>query len=186
MTSTCLHPGGQQMTERLLQMANLPAGAQVLELGCGNGQTALYLQQKGYQVTAIDQEAEGNAYIRQGDMLHLDFPADVFDAVLAECSLSASGDPSLALTNAYRVLRMGGHLLVSDVFFRETDGEQAEKWVQMVQQAGFTVVAVENASKEAQTFFLKMIWEQGCLPDQWKRIAAGRKKVGYVLLYGRK
>ena len=174
------------MTERLLQMAKLPAGTQVLELGCGNGQTALYLQQKGYQVTAIDRETADNPNIRQGDMLRLDFPADMFDAVLAECSLSASGDPLLALTNAYRVLKVGGHLLISDVFFRETDGEQAEKWMQMVQQAGFAVVAVEDASKEAQTFFLKMIWEQGCLPDQWKRIAAGRKKVGYVLLCGRK
>ena len=187
MTGACLHPGGLQMTERLLQMASLPIGARILELGCGSGQTAFYLKQHGYDVTAIDREVtEENSDIQKGDMLHLDIPPASFDAVLAECSLSASGNVPLALANAYQVLKPGGHLFASDVFFQETDGGQGALWLQMVQQAGFEDVISEDASQEAQAFFLRMIWEQGCLPEHWKRIARGRKKVGYILLHGRK
>ena len=185
--SECLHPGGQSMTRRLLQMADLPPGGQILELGCGAGQTNDYLRQLGYDALGIDLEAAGNsAHIQAGDMLHLPFPDAAFDAVVAECSLSASGDVSAALQNAYRVLKPGGHLLVSDVFFQETDGQEAQRLVQLVRQAGFAVSEWEDASREAQTFFLQMIWTQGCLPEQWKQIAAGRKKVGYFLLHGRK
>jgi SAM-dependent methyltransferase len=187
MTSLCLHPGGLLMTERLLRLASLPAGARILELGCGGGQTARYLKQHGYDVTAIDQEAAAdNPHVQQGDMLHLEVPSGSFDAVLAECSLSASGNPPLALANGYRALKPGGHLFASDVFFQETDGAQGALWLQMVQQAGFEDVISEDASGEAQAFFLKMIWEQGCLPEHWKRVARGRKKVGYILLHGRK
>jgi arsenite methyltransferase len=187
MRNGCLHPGGQRMTERLLQLAPLPSGARILEIGCGSGQTVLYLQNLGYDATGIDKEAAwDNPHIQNGDMLHLTFPQGSFDAVIAECSLSASGDASAALENAYQILKPGGQLFASDVFFPETDGKQAELWVGMIQQAGFDVIQMEDASAEVQAFFLQMIWEQGCLPEHWKRIAAGRKKVGYFLICGRK
>lgn len=187
MTEGCLHPGGRQMTKRLLQLGHLPAQARILELGCGNGQTVLYLQSLGYAVIGIDKEAScDNPHVQAGDMLNLTFPEHAFDAVVAECSLSASGDAPKALQNIYRVLKPGGQLFASDVFFSETDGTQGELWARTVRQAGFDEILMEDASGEAQTFFLQMIWEQGCLPEHWKRIAAGRKNVGYFLIYGRK
>lgn len=182
-----MHPGGRQMTKRLLQLGHLPEKSHILELGCGNGQTVLYLRGLGHVATGIDKEAPHDVpHVQKGDMLSLTFPEHAFDAVVAECSLSASGDAPKALQNIHRVLKPGGRLFASDVFFSETDGAQGELWARMADQAGFDEILMEDASEEAQAFFLQMIWERGCLPEHWKRIAAGRKNVGYFLLYGRK
>ncbi len=187
MRNGCLHPGGREMTDRLLQMASFPTGAHVLELGCGNGQTTLLLQQLGYHAIGIDRKAISEAsHVQEGDMLHLAFPKESFDVVVAECSMSASGDVPAALEQAYRVLKPGGHLLISDVFFPETDGKQGELWARMIQQAGFCMIELEDVSSVAKRYFFQIIWEEGGLPEKWKKIAAGRKEVGYFLIHGRK
>ena len=48
--------------------------------------------------------------------LQTGFSAGSFDAVLSECSFYVSGDVHGALREAYRLLKSGGLLLLSDVF----------------------------------------------------------------------
>nr|WP_282446422.1 class I SAM-dependent methyltransferase [Paenibacillus silvae] len=48
------HPGGFSATLQLLDSLSLPAGAHILEVGCGTGRTACHLAHLGYRVTAID------------------------------------------------------------------------------------------------------------------------------------
>ena len=49
-----------EAAEELVQLASLlPAGASVLDLGCGEGRNALYLAGRGFRVTAIDVSVSG-------------------------------------------------------------------------------------------------------------------------------
>lgn len=60
----------------------------------------------------------------------------------------------MLLENAYQILKpWAASCLLLTCFFPETDGKQAELWVGMIQQAGFDVIQMEDASAEAQAFF---------------------------------
>ena len=115
------HPGGRELTERLLSLGGLLPfpGAKALDLGAGEGISAEYLRRLGFWTAAIDREPE-NGSTAQGDMRELPFSRETFDLCLAECSLSCCGDGEAALGEAWRVLKSGGILLVSDVFFGKT------------------------------------------------------------------
>lgn len=127
-----LHPGGLALTGQLIELAGLPAGATVLDAGCGAGVTANYLRQTYHlQVTGLDYSAK---LLRQGranrpDLAlvyapgeRLPLAAGRFDAVLAECSLSVMAQPGRAMAEFGRVLRPGGLLLVHDIYARRPEG----------------------------------------------------------------
>jgi SAM-dependent methyltransferase len=69
------------------------SGKRILEIGTGSGILSIYFSQMGYDVTGLDRDRgimernarlnrmlEGKARFVQGDMLHLPFCADAFDA----------------------------------------------------------------------------------------------------------
>lgn len=79
---------------QLLSLLNLPEGASILDLGCGQGRISVPLALRGYQVTGIDASdtlldearrralaSRAEAVFKSLDMRELDF-ADEFDAVL--------------------------------------------------------------------------------------------------------
>ena len=111
------HPDGEKTTVRLLAMAALPDGANVLDIGAGDGETVRLLREKGCSAEGID-IASGQDVV-QGDMRKLPYPDGIFDAVVAECSLSVCGDTEKALEEARRVLKADGLLMVSDVYGRD-------------------------------------------------------------------
>jgi len=83
-------PDRHKYTQRLLQ--DLPAGAEVLELGCGPGEPTTRALTERFTVTANDISASclalarqnaPNADFLQGDMTALALPNDRFDAVTA-------------------------------------------------------------------------------------------------------
>ena len=111
-----LHPGGKEMTVRLLDLSGICPPARILELGAGGGAAAGYLKSLGFEVKAIDLNPAGPD-VEPGDMRKLDFAEESFDCCLAECSISGCGDGGAALREAFRVLKQDGCLLVSDVFF---------------------------------------------------------------------
>lgn len=89
----------------------------LLEVGAGTGQDSAYFQNKGLDVVAVDLSAQMVARCRDkgieahvGDFLHLDFPADSFDAVYAlNCLLHVpNSDLPAVLAAIATVLRPGG------------------------------------------------------------------------------
>ena len=132
-----VRPGKFEITDKAMELCQLDKGAKVLDVGCGDGTAAEYLQDKyGYQVTGIDlnlakisegKERNGKLDLRMGDGGFLDeFPSYSFDCVMMECTLSLINLPDEALHEAYCVLKKGGKLFISDLYMKNPDPKQVQ------------------------------------------------------------
>ena len=113
---------------RVLVDAHATRGRDVLELGCGAGQTAVRLALRGARVVAVDVSSEGlgraagraraarlgpdNPVFRQMDAAALAFPDDRFDLVVGSGILHHVDMPSVC-RELPRVLRPGGRAVCS-------------------------------------------------------------------------
>ena len=125
------HPGGMRLTERLGEKLGLGAGAKVLDVASGTGETAMFLAQRfGCEIVGVDfgpenvrqaharAEASGVGHLvrfQQGDAELLDFPDASFDAVLCECAFCTFPDKRKAAVEFARVLRTAGKVGLSDL-----------------------------------------------------------------------
>lgn len=101
-------------------------GKDVVELACGPGRGLAYLADHGARsVTGLDVQPEfvaaaaarlgGRARVVAGDAQALPFAAEAFDAALLFEALYYLPEPARFAAEAFRVLRPGGVLLVSQV-----------------------------------------------------------------------
>lgn len=136
------HPGGERLTLRLGNVLELGPGMRVLDVACGSGATSIVLAKGfGCSVTGIDL-SEGNlARARERaeeagvshlteflkmDAENLDLEGGAFDVVVSECALCTFTDQPKALSEAYRVLRPGGLIGVTDVVVERELPPQAQ------------------------------------------------------------
>lgn len=71
---------GEPAEELISLVGLLPGGANVLDIGCGEGRNALYLAEQGFNVTAIDISAAGIQKLKHfADRKNLQIPAEVQD-----------------------------------------------------------------------------------------------------------
>src|SRR5882757_137950 len=118
----------QEFLRSYLDDLQLPAGARVLEIGCGTGaisrviarrpeidevvgvDPSAYLLEKAHELSAgID-----NLTFQQADGRDLPFADAMFDAVVLHTVLSHIPGSDLVLAQAFRVLRTGGSLAAFD------------------------------------------------------------------------
>lgn len=118
---------------RILATLNLPAGAKVLEIGCGTGRFARMAAARGYKVTAVDvskimldyvamkarQENLGDMELQHAGFLTMRFPKNTFDCVVSGLALHHLPDAwkQVALDNIARCLKPGGQFLLRDIIF---------------------------------------------------------------------
>ncbi|MDO8336135.1 MAG: class I SAM-dependent methyltransferase [Candidatus Saccharibacteria bacterium] len=111
-----------QLLRRSIQAMQLsPSAVQILDLGCGNGNTAKRLLAQGYQVKGLDFSAVAVAKAKQNgidaEVCNLDegIPASngTYHIAWAGDVLEHVFDPIGLLTEVQRVLRPGGYLLVT-------------------------------------------------------------------------
>jgi ubiquinone/menaquinone biosynthesis C-methylase UbiE len=122
----------------VLEEGQAPASGKVLELGCGAGNTTLWLAERGYETFGIDISPTAIEWAREkvslscrnatfvcGNVLDLEmFNSDTFDFVFDghcfHCIIGA--DRSLFLSEAYRVLKPGAYLLIDTMCGPVTHG----------------------------------------------------------------
>jgi len=124
------------------------AGKRVLDVGCGTGRTARLLATAGATVVGVDQSdpqirrasrrTSDGVDCLQGDAHALPFADGSFDAVVSVGAVLYFPDPEAALTEARRVTRPGGRILVAG--FNDPTGlptTQVEAWWRMTTGALF-------------------------------------------------
>ena len=162
------HPGGEEHSRYLIELAFLEEGSRWLDMGAGDGSAVRLLRSLGHEAQGIDLSPRGEDVL-QGDYLKAPFEGEAFDGILSQCSFYVSGDVPGALKEAGRLLRRGGKLVFSDVT------EDVVKLLTQVRQAGFAVRHLEDLTEGWKEYYLEALWkeEDVCLPQG--------KKFSYVL-----
>ena len=149
------HPGGEEHTRRLLELAALPEGARILDMGAGGGEAVRLMREAGFRATGMDR-APRSELVAEGDFLHTGYADGSFDGVLSQCAFFVSGDPSGAVREAHRLLKPGGILMLSDVFF---DAPVLP---------GFRIRTEEDMTALWKEYILEALWREdadcGCFP----------------------
>ncbi|HEX2956798.1 MAG TPA: arsenite methyltransferase [Chitinispirillaceae bacterium] len=168
-------------------IASLKAGETVLDLGCGGGfdcfLAAKQVGDKGF-VIGVDMTAEmvskarknvsetrhTNIDIRLGEIENLPVADSVVDVIISNCVINLSPNKQRVFTEAFRVLKTGGRIAVSDVIASAPIPENVrtdlalhagciagastrEEVIAMLQKAGFSDIRV--TPKDASRSFIK-------------------------------
>ncbi|MCY0899558.1 MAG: class I SAM-dependent methyltransferase [Firmicutes bacterium] len=115
----------ESVEHRLLgELLELRPDDRVIDLGCGTGTFTLWMADIGCQVVGVDEseamlsKARAKSVGRQsiswilGDLSHLLWPTNTFDAALMQVTLEFVDDPASSLKEAWRVLKPGGRLVL--------------------------------------------------------------------------
>jgi SAM-dependent methyltransferase len=117
-----MDPATIEFGRQLLEYADPPAGARLLDIGAGRGAVAGPAVARGCTVTAVDAAPGMVARLRQDfpritasemDAHRFTFADGSFDFVTAGFVLDLLADPAAALSEMWRVLRPGGVVAVS-------------------------------------------------------------------------
>jgi SAM-dependent methyltransferase len=161
------HPGGIELTLRMMRAIDLRPSHTVLDVACGTGDSLRAIVAE-WPVRAIGIDSAARPFrdehleLRHGDAHLLPCEDSSVDVVLCECALSTFLDQPGALREMHRVLRPGGHVAVSDMVIESEVPESLRDWVhsgtcleralsasaytRALRDAGFTIVAQWDAS----------------------------------------
>ncbi|WP_404428155.1 class I SAM-dependent methyltransferase [Sutcliffiella horikoshii] len=125
------HPGGLELTKTILLKENL-LDKKLLEIGCGTGQTSLFLHAMNLDITPVDNHpimiekannrfAEHQAGITalQMDIEKTELEDCTYDFILSESVLSFT-DTNKTLPELYRLLKEDGVLLAFEMTKKDT------------------------------------------------------------------
>ena len=179
------HPDGENLTKELLSLVSLPANARILDMGAGDGEAVILMRSLGYDATGVDREPCEN--VIAGDMTKLPFENETFDAVIAECAFSVCGDTKKAFSEARRVLKSGGMLCISDVYFKSENAPCLSLCAPATKSAwekcadGFELTAFDDRTKVWTEFMIHCIWNGLDLGDCGYFKSAAKAKGGYFI-----
>jgi SAM-dependent methyltransferase len=159
-----------------ITLASLQPGQTVLDLGSGAGLDCFFAAKKvgeSGKVIGVDMTPEmierarssakrlniQNVEFRQGYLEDLPVETDTVDVIISNCVINLSPEKSKVFTEAFRVLKPGGKLAVSDIV---TDGPlpepikrslsawagcvagavEAKEYIGMMKSAGFTDISI--------------------------------------------
>lgn len=142
------HPGGNEHTIFMAELAGLRPLCHVVDLGAGDGEAVRLLRGRGYDAEGID--LSPGADVIEGNLLKTPYPDGSFDAALAQCSFFLSGNVDAAFGEAYRLLKQGGTLLYSDVCFESVSAAAA--------RAGFSILFSKDMTPLWREYYINSLW----------------------------
>ena len=158
------HPGGTDLTGRLIESLQIDSDESVLDVACGIGTTSLMVGQRhNASVTGIDfsevnvqraNEAAASATdtpvkFKTGDATNLPVDDSSVDHLICECAVSTFADQTAAIKEFYRVLKPGGQVAISDMVL---NGQLPEKLQTLL--APWTCLASAKSAAGYQRLFL--------------------------------
>ena len=151
------HPGGPDLSARLIHSLNLPADSHTLDVACGIGTTTLMMaRQFGLESVGLDfSQANIDSAINaagknppvlseffQGSADNLPFEDNSFDAVVCECAVSTFPDQPKVIREFLRVLKPGGVVGITDMVVNgelpDEVSEQIAPWTCMAEAHSVT------------------------------------------------
>jgi ubiquinone/menaquinone biosynthesis C-methylase UbiE len=168
----------ERQTEHHIETLGLRAEEHLLDIGCGTGLPAVRMAQRsGGRVTGINvsrlhlaraeetarsQGVSDRVSFRYGNAMALDFPDESFDAAMSIDVYTHLSDRQKAFHETARVLRPGGHFMMSEFTIRGTPSKEGlaavlqvwsstvttpAKTMERAANAGFELVKAENTSQ---------------------------------------
>ena len=167
-------PGGTALTRRALALCGFPPGADVLDIGCGQGASLALLRNLGLNGTGLDRECslEQPFPFVQADAHEPPFPNASFDGMLCECVLSLLSDPGRALRNFAALLRPGGKLILSDLYLKDAPAAPASR-------ASSSCLAGARPRRELE----RLLEESGFAPPYFEDHSSCLKELAARLLW---
>jgi SAM-dependent methyltransferase len=201
-------------------IASLKEGEVVLDLGSGAGFDCFLSAQKvgrSGRVIGVDMTHEmidkaranaekgghDNVEFRLGEIEHLPLADSSIDVIISNCVINLSPDKDQVFAEAYRVLRPGGRLMVSDIVLEKELPEAIknsvaayagciagaslkEAYLGAIRDAGFSSVEIVNerrfaADVEASDSFSTEVSEQGNLSSKQLKDTAAESVVSVAV-----
>ena len=182
----------------------VPKNSHVLEIGCGTGELAALMIERGCRVKGFDlspsmveeaekrverDDLEGNFSVWQMGVEGMDdLWVEDFDAVVSTLVFSELNDDErrFALTHAARLLRTGGLIVISDeVVPRKAIGRLLHRFLRLPLNALTYLISGQSTRPIAQ--FAREITDSGFVLERESRshgdsfaIVVGRKKGGHA------
>jgi len=114
--------------DNFIKRAKIARGARILDMGCGHGRITELIVQRvpDLDIVGVDmtQQLLDNFMAKtgvngckiqllQGDITKLPFPDNAFDAIISSRVFQYVPDPVVGVSEAYRVLKPGGHAVIA-------------------------------------------------------------------------
>ncbi|HHW08257.1 MAG TPA: class I SAM-dependent methyltransferase [Clostridia bacterium] len=179
VTGATLRPGGLELTKRALSYCQFPVGARVLDIGCGTGETVRFLVEAcGLEALGIDASP---VMIQKGQERYPDLPIEEgrgddlpcadcsLHGVLMECTFGLIDDKDALLKEVFRVLRPGGKLIITDIYYRNRqDSIQTKDGIlALLDRYGFKVLVWEDHSGYLVQLVVDSIMKHGTADTLW-------------------
>jgi arsenite methyltransferase len=206
VTGDAIHPGGLALTRRAVMLRSLPAGARVLDVGCGAGASISHLADLGVpHAFGIDASTLLLQAARQANpaisLTHArgeraPFAAGSFDAVIAECTLSLMNDTRSTLGEFARLLKPGGSLIATDMYARQPaalpllrqlplgcclqGAVSRDSLEEMLPECGFSINLWEDHTQELKTLAARLIFAHGSMENFWRSVMSSEANGQYI------